>query len=67
MSFNFEWIRQSHDGERDMEFINKYAESLKVAGFTIPSNYFETRPSIDSSEWVNKADQFIEVIRALIK
>lgn len=65
MSFNFEWIRKE-DGERDVEFIDKYAKAVIDLGFFIPENYIEVRPSVLSEEWVSRADKFIEVIGDLL-
>jgi hypothetical protein len=65
MSFNFEWIRKE-DGERDAEFIDKYAKALMDIGFTIPENYIEVRPSVLSEEWVSRSDKFIEVIKRVL-
>ncbi len=64
LTFNFEWI--GNNGEKDEVFINKYAKALIEAGFTIPENYIDNRPSVLSDEWVNKADDFIEVINKII-
>ena len=65
LSFNFEWIKNEND-ERDMTFINKYAKALKNAGFTVPENYEEVRPSVLPDEWAYKADIFIKIISDLI-
>ncbi len=65
LSFNFEWIR--NNDIQEIEFINKYANSLKEAGFNIPDNYIEVRPSILPNEWVEKTDAFINIMRLLTK
>jgi hypothetical protein len=65
LTFNFEWLRKE-DGERNLEFIDKYAKALMDIGFTIPENYREVRPSVLSEEWVSRADKFIEVIKGVL-
>jgi len=64
MSFNFEWIK--NNDIQEVEFIDKYAKALKEAGFSIPENYKEVRPSVLSDEWVSKADSFIKIIDKLV-
>jgi len=61
LAFNFEWIVK--DNERTAEIFKTKLESI---GFTFPDNYKEIRPSIMIEGWINKTDQFLQVISEMI-
>ncbi len=65
LTFNFEWIK--NNDIQEIEFIDKYAKSVREAGFTVPENYREVRPSVLADEWIDKMDSFIQIITNLVK
>lgn len=61
LSFNFEWAFEENDPKAEL-----FAERLTKAGFKLPSNYKEIRPSVVIDEWRDKMDRFIDIIKELI-
>ena len=61
LSFNFEWAFDENDSKSDL-----FAEKLSEAGFKLPANYKEIRPSITIDEWRNMADGFIGVVKEVL-
>jgi len=59
LSFNFDWID-------NREFVTKYGQALKDAGFTIPENFEEIRPSVLPEEWSDRVEDFIGLLRKII-
>ena len=59
LSFNFHWLENP-------EVVEKFAKTLKEAGFSIPADYVDLRPSVLTDEWASRADKFTELIKRLI-
>lgn len=57
LSLNFEWLAK--DNPESAEILRRVAEG---AGFEIPENYQEIRPSYLSEDWVPKTEEFLREI-----
>jgi hypothetical protein len=66
LSFNFKWIGKENNEEGNKMFVDKYAQALIEVGFNIPDEYSEIRLAVQSSEWVNRVEEFINVIKDMI-
>ena len=60
---NFEWIAKS--GREDTATLLK--EKLESIGFSIPGDYMNRRPSLNTDEWVPKVDEILEALRGMLK
>jgi len=62
LSFNFDFIK--HDNEA---VVDVYKDKLVKAGFRMPDNYRNLRPSSTIDEWGSKKDDFIAAIKGLVE
>lgn len=61
LAFNFEWI--ANDNERVAELFH---DKLTAIGFSFPDNFKRIRPSVLPDEWLNRTDDFLNILRSML-
>lgn len=65
LQINFAWL---NDNDKTKKIRRKYGESLiKIKDFSVPKNFAEEYVSIPIEKWYPHVDEFIEVIKKVIK